>query len=457
LDGQGLDSSPFFFSRSIGPPPARASLTTTTTTTTHPLSTHTKTKFDTIATIITRLCDRHGWTPVLEGGAPIGATRGAASVSIEPGGQFELSGAPLADLHATADEAATHLKELRDVSSDLNAAFLALGFDPAWANEDVPPMPKARYRIMSSYMPRVGQLGRDMMFRSATIQVNLDFDSEADMVSKFRVGLGLQPIATALFSNSPFRNGAPSGYKSWRSHVWEDTDADRTGILPWAWDDSFGFASYADYAAGVPMYFRYEKGKGGAPSQYVDATAARFTFRDWMNGKTPPGSGEGAPTRPPTLADWETHLTTIFPEVRLKRYLEMRGADGGPLPAIAALPALWVGLLYDEAALAECLDLVTGWSGGDHERLRAAVPKAGLAAPAPASFGPNKTVAEVARRVVGLASAGLARRGRGEEALLAPLVAAAESGQSGADRLLALYEGPWARSIDPVYSPDFSY
>ena len=370
-----------------------------------------------------------------------------------------MSGAPLASLHDTDAETRGHLAEVKAVTSDLGVSFLSLGFDPAWANEAVPAMPKARYRIMAAYMPAVGGLGRDMMFRSCTIQVNLDFDSEADMVAKFRAGLGLQPLATALFANSPFRDRAPTGYKSWRSHVWEDTDPDRTGILPWAWDAGFGFRSYADYAAGVPMYFVYGKDKATGQGAYVDATTGgRLTFRDFMAGRVPaanPVAGLGS--RPPTLADWETHLTTIFPEVRLKRYLEMRGADGGPAPAVAALPSLWVGLLYDEAALASALDLVSGWSLGDHERLRAAVPRLGLAAPVPASFGPNKTVADVARLVVGWSRDGLKRRGLGEEVFLDPLVAAAASGLSEADRLLALYSGEWGGSIDPVYSPDFSY
>jgi glutamate--cysteine ligase len=342
---------------------------------------------------------------------------------------------------------------VKAVTGDLNLAFLSLGFDPAHTNEAVPAMPKARYRIMAAYMPRVGGLGRDMMFRSCTIQVNLDFDSEADMVAKFRAGLALQPIATALFANSPFRERKPSGYKSWRSHVWEDTDPDRTGILPWAWSDGFGFAAYAAYALDVPMYFLYGKDKATGKGSYADATAGRFTFRDWMAGKTFPG----APARPPTLADWETHLTTIFPEVRLKRYLEMRGADGGPVEAIAALPALWVGLMYDATSLGSALDLVGSWTPADHAALRASVPRLGLAAPAPPSFGSNKTVADVAGVMVGLAAAGLKARGLGEDRYLAPLAASVSSGQSQADRLLGLYEGEWGRSIDRVYSPGFSY
>ncbi len=396
----------------------------------------------------------------MEGDAPIGATRGAASLSIEPGGQFELSGAPLASLHETDAETRTHLAEVRAVTADLNLAFLSLGFDPAWTNEAVPAMPKARYRIMAAYMPTVGTLGRDMMFRSATIQVNLDFSSEADMVAKFRAGLGLQPIATALFANSPFRERAASGFKSWRSHVWEDTDGDRTGILPWAWDASFGFGAYARYAADVPMYFVYGKDKASGAGTYVDATGGRFTFRDFMAGKALPGGAAAAAaalSRPATLADWETHLTTIFPEVRLKRYLEMRGADGGPAEAIAALPALWVGLMYDDAALGSALDLVGRWSLGDHERLRVDVPRLGLAAPAPPSFGANKTVGDVAKVMVDLSRAGLVGRGLGEERYLDPLAGFASSGASAADRLLALYEGEWGGKVDPVYSPDFSY
>ena len=274
-------------------------------------------------------------------------------------------------------EANSHLYQIKACATDVGVSFLDLGFDPKWDVPDVPRMPKDRYRIMADYMPRVGTLGLDMMFRSCTIQVNLDFESEHDMVQKFQVGLALQPIATALFANSPFRDGVPSGYKSWRSHVWTDVDADRCGILPFVFEPGFGFERYTDYALDVPMYFVYGAPTKAAPSGYADATQARITFRDFLEGRNPVA---GAGVRP-TIKDWETHLTTIFPEVRLKRFLEMRGADGGPWKEICALPALWVGLLYDSASLAAAVDLVADWTPTEHASLRADVPVLGLDAP----------------------------------------------------------------------------
>ena len=388
----------------------------------------------------------------MEGGRIIGAVHsdgdGVQSVSLEPGGQLELSGAPVDTLHKTCAEASSHLYQIKACATDVGVSFLDLGFDPKWGVPDVPRMPKDRYRIMADYMPRVGTLGLDMMFRSCTIQVNLDFESERDMVQKFQVGLGLQPIATALSANSPFRDGKPSGYKSWRSHVWTDVDADRCGILPFVFEPGFGFERYTDYALDVPMYFVYGTPTAAAPSGYADATQSRVTFRDFLEGRNPV-AGAG---RRPTIKDWETHLTTIFPEVRLKRFLEMRGADGGPWKEICALPALWVGLLYDSDSLAAAIDLVSDWTPAEHASMRADVPVLGLDAPFRGG-----SVGDIARTMVDLAEAGLSRRGRDEARFLAPLRSIADSGVTRADRLLALYGGEWKGSVDPVYSSEFTY
>ena len=320
-------------------------------------------------------------------------------------------------------------------------------YDRSRAVSDVPRMPKSRYKIMRDYMPRVGTLGLDMMFRSCTIQVNIDFESEKDMAEKMRAGMALQPVATALFANSPFRAGKKTGFKSWRSHVWTDVDNDRCGVLPFVFDKGFGFEDYVDYALDVPMYFIYERGN------YVDCTQRRFTFRDFMLGRNKENFPAGLPTsRRANIKDWENHLTTLFPEVRLKKFIEMRGADGGPWKEICALPALWVGLLYDEKAQAEALSLISDWTMEDHVYLRDRTPETALATPFRGG-----TLADIAREVVAISERGLAARGRDEEGFVAPLKAFAESGRCRSDDLLDLFDGPWNGSVDPVYSPDFTY
>jgi glutamate--cysteine ligase len=335
--------------------------------------------------------------------------------------------------HLTTRHPFTH-SQVRSVAEELGLAFLGAGFDPKWSNDDVPAMPKARYQIMRRYMPTVGSLGLDMMFRSCTVQVNLDFESEADMVQKFRVGLALQPVATALFANSPFRDGKPTGFLSWRSHVWTGVDADRCGTLPFVFDDDFGFARYVDFALDVPMYFVYRDG------QYHDV--AGQSFRAFMAGELPSLPGARA-----TLADWETHLTTIFPEVRLKRFLEMRGADGGPWRLICALPALWVGLLYDARAQAEAAALVADWTQAEREALRVNVARLGLKTPFRGG-----TVQDIALKVLDIAARGLEARGLGEGKYLKELRAIAESGVTPAERLLEMYEGEWGRSVEGYYT-----
>jgi len=375
----------------------------------------------------------------MEGSDIIGLQSNGQSVTLEPGGQFELSGATLETLHQTCAEVNSHLYQVRSISEELGIAFLGAGFDPKWKFEDVSRMPKERYKIMRDYMPTRGSLGLDMMFRSCTIQVNLDFESEADMAEKFRIGIALQPVATALFANSPFKEGKPTGYKSWRSHVWEDTDPDRCGTLPFVFDRNFGFERYVDYVLDVPMYFLYRNG--------IYHNVAGQSFRDFMAGKLPGMEGEY-----PTMADWESHLTTVFPEVRLKKFLEMRGADGGPWRLICALPALWVGLLYDSQAQAEAAALIEDMTAAEREYLRAEVPRLGLATPYRSG-----TVQDLAKQVLGILKRGLERRGREEGKYLNELEEIAESGVSQADLLLSLYHGEWKGSVDPYYSPEFSY
>jgi glutamate--cysteine ligase len=287
-----------------------------------------------IRALLEGLVARFGWEPMFEAGKPIALTKDGCSVTLEPGGQFELSGAPLETLHETCDEVNTHLSQVKEIAEPLDIGLVGLGFLPKWRREDITWMPKGRYKIMRAYMPTKGNLGLDMMLRTCTVQVNLDFESEADMVAKFRTGLALQPIATGLFANSPFTEGKPNGFMSYRSHIWTDADPDRCGILPFVFEDAMGFERYAEHVLDVPMYFVYRNG------QYLDASGQ--SFRDFLEGRLPALPGEL-----PTTSDWADHLSTLFPEVRLKHFLEMRGADGGPGRNICALPAFWVGLLYD--------------------------------------------------------------------------------------------------------------
>jgi glutamate--cysteine ligase len=384
--------------------------------------------------------ERFGWLPVFEGENVIALTLNGQSVTLEPGGQIELSGAPLANLHETCTEVHRHLAQVKEVGAEIGARFLGLGFQPKWRRADVQTMPKGRYEIMRRYMPTKGGLGLDMMHRTCTVQVNLDFASEADMVRKFRVGLALQPVATALFANSPFTEGAPNGFLSYRSHIWTDTDPDRTGILPFVFDDGMGFERYADHVLDVPMYFVY---RGG---EYIDATGQ--SFRDFLDGQLPALPGEK-----PTMKDWEDHLTTLFPEVRMKQFIELRGADSGRWDWLCALPALWTGLLYDAAALDAAWDEVVDFSAEDHAYLRAEVPRQALKTP----FR-GETVGDLAARVVAIAREGLGARacqdasGVDERTYLAELEAILESGQTPAEDLLARYHGAWGGSVDPVFT-----
>jgi glutamate--cysteine ligase len=385
---------------------------------------------------------RLGWEPILDGGNIIGLIDpiGGAAISLEPGGQFELSGAPLKSIHQTCREVHAHLAQVREVADPLGIGFLGIGMSPKWRLSDTPMMPKQRYEIMAAYMPKVGTLGLDMMFRTCTVQVNLDFANEADMRDKMRVGLALQPIATALFANSPFTENKPNGFLSYRSEIWRNVDPHRTGMLPIAFYDGFGFEDYVNWALDAPMYFVVRDG------HYRDMT--RHTFRQFMEGEAPADLPDPKPTR----GDWENHLSTLFPEVRLKSFLEMRGADGGPWRRLCALPALWVGLLYDQTSLDAAKELIATWTEEERQALRNAVPKSALATP----FR-NHTVLDIAKDVVGLARDGLRRRavpGNGsanEAAYLGPLEETLALGYTPAENLLTQYETRWGRSVEPLF------
>jgi glutamate--cysteine ligase len=387
-----------------------------------------------------------GWEPITEGDNIIGLydVIGGEAISLEPGGQFELSGAPVETIHQTSTELMAHLAQVREVAQPLGIGFLGIGMTPDWTRTDMPAMPKGRYRIMTAYMPKVGRYGLDMMYRTCTVQANLDYSSESDMVRKFRVSLALQPVATALFANSPFTEGKLNGFLSFRSEVWRDTDNQRAGMLPFVFEPGMGFERYVDYALDVPMYF-VKRG-----DKYIDVSGE--SFRDLLDGKLAALPGERA-----TISDWGNHVSTIFPEVRLKRYLEMRGSDGGPWRRIPALPAFWVGLLYDADALQAAWDLVKDWSAEERQKLRDEVPRLGLKAQIR-----DLSMLDLAKKCLGLAHSGLRRRnrldaaGRDETRHLQPLDEIVARGTTPAEQLLDRYKGPWKHSVEPIYA-EYAY
>ncbi len=396
-----------------------------------------------IRALLEALRQRLGWEPLVEDGHLIGlrgANCGKGCITLEPAGQFELSGAPLATIHETAAEMEEHMALLHEVAGAMGIGFLGMGAAPEWTFDAMPLMPKPRYGIMRAYMPKKGRLGLEMMHRTATVQSNLDFGSEADMVQKMRVSLALQPLITALFANSPFTDGKPNGYLSWRSAIWLDTDADRTGMLPFVFDEGFGYEAYVQYALDVPMYFVKREGR------YIDASGQ--SFRDFMEGRLPALPGEH-----PTIDDWADHLTTLFPEVRLKRFIEMRGADMGSARMVPALSAFWVGLLYDTTALDAAWDVVKHWPVQEMQRLRAEVPKLGLRAEIA-----GRSLRDVGREVLSIADTGLARRnnvnarGQDERLHLQVLHEIIETGRTQAEELLARYHDDWHGDIRPVYA-----
>lgn len=398
-----------------------------------------------VRTLLESMSQFDEWTSVLENGNII-ALKGndGSSVTLEPGGQVELSGAPLENIHQTCLEVGTHLDQAKKVAADLDVSFLGLGYQPKWTLDEIPWMPKGRYKIMREYMPKKGTLGLDMMKATCTVQVNLDYSDEKDMVRKFRTSLALQPIATALWANSPFRHGKPNGMLSFRSHIWTDTDPDRCGTLPFVFDEGFGFESYVDYMLDVPMYFVYRNG------EYLDASG--LSFRDFIAGKL-----SILPNERPTIQDWEDHLTTAFPEVRLKKFLEMRGADGGPWGRLCALPAFWVGLLYDDQALDQAEQLVKGWTAEDHAYLREKVPYTAL----DTDFKGAK-IGDIALDVLDIAQAGLKRRGilnasgQDESKFLEPLYMIAESGETQAEAMLKAFETRWKGDMTHLFK-EYAY
>ncbi|WP_112322349.1 glutamate--cysteine ligase [Oceanibium sediminis] len=399
-----------------------------------------------IHAMLTGLSERFGWDPVLEGGNIIGLVKDGANISLEPGGQLELSGGPLETIHQTCDEVNNHLAEVKEIADEIGAGFIGLGAAPVWTHEQMPLMPKGRYKLMNRYMEQVGTHGTQMMRRTCTVQVNLDFASEADMVQKFRVALALQPLATALFANSPFFEGKPNDHLSWRSRIWRDLDPDRTGMLPFVFEDGMGFERYVDYALDVPMYFVYRDGV------YIDALG--MSFRDFLKGELPALPGEK-----PTLSDWADHLTTIFPEARIKKYMEMRGADGGPWRRLCALPAFWVGLMYEQGALDAAWDVAKGWNAEQREQLRIDASVKGLKAEIA-----GRSLHDIAREVLGIAKEGLATRARpgaggliaDETHFLNALHETVETGQTPADELLAHYHGDWNGDLSRIYK-EYSY
>jgi glutamate--cysteine ligase len=382
-----------------------------------------------------------GWEPITEGPNIIGLAdvTGGGAISLEPGGQFELSGAPLETVHQTSAELAAHLAQLREVASPLGVNFMSLGMTPDWTRADMPMMPKGRYRIMTAYMPKVGRLGLDMMYRTCTVQTNLDFTSEADMVKKLRVSLALQPVGTALFANSPFTEGRPNGFLSFRSEIWRDTDNQRAGMLPWAFEPGMGFERWVDYALDVPMYF-VKRG-----DEYIDV--AGQSFRDLMAGRLP-----GLPGGHATISDWANHVSTIFPEVRLKRYLEMRGSDAGQWRRLPALPAFWVGLLYDDASLDAAWDIAKDWTAEERQTLRDDVPRLGFRA-----MVRGRSLLDLAKQTLAISHEGLRRRrrldaaGRDETRHLEPIDEFVARGRTPAEELLEKFHGPWRGSVAPVY------
>ncbi len=395
-----------------------------------------------IRAILEGMQEKLGWDPIIDAGRIIGLVEptGQGAISLEPGGQFELSGAPLETIHQTCREGNAHLAQVREIAEPLGIRFLGLGGSPKWTLAETPKMPKSRYEIMTRYMPKVGTKGLDMMYRTCTIQVNLDFESEADMRRKMQVSLKLQPLSTALFANSPFTDGRPNGLQSWRGDIWRDTDNQRAGMLEFCFSPDFGFADYVEWALDVPMYFVIRDGN------YHDMT--HVSFRQFMEGAARTGIPDGMPT----MGDWANHLSTLFPDVRLKRFLEMRGADGGPWRRICALPAFWVGLLYDREALDAAEALTSSWTYAETLAMRDAVPEMGIAAP----FR-NTTLREIAREVLAISRLGLKNRGKlnrdgyDETSFLSTLEEVVSRGTTSAEEMLSAYHTRWGGSIEPVF------
>lgn len=387
--------------------------------------------------------EEFGWKTIKEGNNIIALSRsgalGGGSITLEPAGQFELSGAMLETVHETIKEIIDHKSQISLVGKKLDLGFLSLGFAPNWKREEMPVMPKERYQVMKRYMPTKGNHGLDMMFRSCTSQVNLDYSSEEDMIKKFRISLLAQPIVTALFANSPFKDGKLNNYKSYRSEVWKDTDPDRTGILPFVFKDNMGYESYVNYALEVPMYFIYRDGN------YIDLAGS--SFKDFIEGKLDKVSNYSA-----TIEDWELHLTTIFPEVRLKTYLEMRGADAGGIAQICSLSAFWTGLLYNNDSLNKAGELFNDIDVAELAKVRNLVPKEGLNC----AVG-KYNVYNLASELIELSLQGLKSRnkldieGNDETKYLNPIIRIMKDKENSADKLIRKYNSEWNKDIMKIY------
>ncbi|XP_048320133.2 glutamate--cysteine ligase, chloroplastic-like [Ziziphus jujuba] len=390
-------------------------------------------KYDQIKELLYGIAERFGWDPIIDGGNIFALKKGQQCISLEAGGQIEFGGAPVETLHQAFAEIDTHIYQVKEVAKDMGIGFLGIGYNPKWKYEEIPKIPKERYEVMRRFFPKVGTLGNDMLDRTCSIQVNLDYGSEADMIKKLRASLALQPIATALFANSPFTEGKPNGYLSKRSKIWTETDDSRTGLLPFVFDESFGFEKFVDYALDVPMIYVRRK------NNHILCDGK--TFRDFMEGKLDCLPGEF-----PTINDWNYHLGTIYTEVRFRRYLEMRGADAGPISFLYALPAFWVGLLYDETSLQNVVDMIADWTQEERQMLRVEVPRTGLKTPFRGGL-----LREVAEVIVKWAKEGLKRRGLKESMFLDEIEEIAKTGETRAEKLLKMYHGKWEENVDKVY------
>ena len=397
--------------------------------------------FQDIQQIFLKLSNKYNWEKVFEDSNLIALKKNNASITLEPGGQIELSGAPMKNLFETCKEVNQHQSELDDICKSMEIDFLGMGLLPKWKLNKIKLMPKKRYKIMSEYMPQVGSKGLDMMFRTATIQANYDFSSESDMVKKMRVSQSLQPIIIALYANSPFVDGKITNYKSFRSFIWTKTDKKRCGILPFIYDNSFSFERYVDYLLDIPMYFIIRD------NEYINMT--KYTFRNFLEKKV-------LKKIEPNLEDWKIHLTTVFPEVRLKTFIELRGADGGPWSRVCALPAFWTGILYDKKNLNEIWTKISHWDYSGIVNFYENVRRDGLN-----TFTPDgEKLSDFTKTILNQSGEGLVRRNiktdRGNESIfLEPLKKILESGKSPAEMWKKLFFSEWKNDIDMLYKTNY--
>lgn len=395
--------------------------------------------FNQIEKIFKSLYEKFEWEMIFENDSVVGLKKNGSSITLEPGGQVELSGAPLKNIFQTCEEVNAHQKELKEISDEFNIDYMGMGFLPKWEINDTPKIPKKRYQIMRKYMNKVGTHGLDMMHRTATIQTNLDFESEKDMVKKFRISLSIQPAIIALYANSPFVSGKLSNFMSYRSWVWQNTDHQRCGFLPMVFNEDFSFERYVDYLLNVPMYFLRRN------NNYIDCTG--MSFSDFLNGKL-----KAEIPNEPLLKDWEDHMTTVFPEVRLKTFLELRGTDGGPWSSVCALPAFWVGLLYDSKNVDMLYEMIETWTNIDRTNFYIDVAKFGMKAKAPK----KKNIVDLIEKLLTLSKNGLDRRAifknkESESKFLEPLFDILNRGESQAEIWVDLFKNSWSQDINNIY------